>query len=186
MGHAYAAQFLELNLQNAIDNFPPGAILEAIPPTPGPLYSGAFEFVSLMDGIGANGPALAPTSNVGWVAEPAIHDDPVLGKNVSPGLQSSAPGSTLDFTVTGKEILVGYWVNTGSLGQASVTVDGVPAPKILDGWKNGTTPHRAMSRVATGLTSGPHHVHIELLSSTGSGSTGHLFRIVCVGTGGAQ
>ena len=114
LGHAYAAQFLEQNLLTAINNFPPGTVLEPIPPTQTPLYSSDFEFTSLVDGTGANGPSLNPTSNQGWFAQ----SDPTLEYPGS-GLQSSTPGSTLDFTVTGKEILIGYWLDGGPMGQAS-------------------------------------------------------------------
>jgi lysophospholipase L1-like esterase len=183
LGHAYTAQFLEQNLQLAIDNFPSGTALETIPATQAPLISSDFEFTSMEDGIGANGPALNPTSNLGWIAEP-FASDPTLGPTPDPGLQSSTPGSTLDFTVTGKEILVAYYAYNGPMGQASVTVDGVAAPSVLDSYFLGNYGFRIMTRVANSLASGPHQVHIDLLSTMDSGSSGTTFRLLCVGTGG--
>jgi len=180
LGHAYAAQFLEQNLQIAIDNFPAGTALESIPATQSPLHSSEFEFTSLVDGATLN-----PSSNVGWVAEPA--NVPFSLGYISAGLQSSTPGSTLDFEVTGREILLGYWVFDGPMGQASVTVDGVAYPDVLDGWFNQTWGgERGMTRVANSLASGTHQVHVDLLSTYDSGSTGNDFRLVCVGTGGTQ
>lgn len=184
LGHAYAAQFLEQNLQIAIDNFPPGTTLGDVLATQTPLYSSDFEFTSLVDGTGADGLALNPTGNIGWVAEPAASNQSLGYPDA--GLQSSTPGSTLDFTVTGKEILIGYWIYGGPMGQASVTVDGV-ATTTLDGWFNETWGgYRGMSRVGNGLASGTHQVHVELLSTEDSGSTGNTFRLFCVGAGGVE
>jgi acyl-CoA thioesterase-1 len=184
LGHAYAAQFLEQNLQNAIENFPPGTSLAIIPPTQAPLYSSDFEYTSLQEGIGADGPALNPASNVGWIAQP-YGSDPNLGPYEGAGLESSTIGSTLDFTVTGKEILLGYWVYGGPMGQVSVTVDGA-APVVLDSQLSGDAGNRAMNRVADSLASGPHQVHIDLLSTNDNGSTGNTFRLLCIGAGGVN
>ena len=184
LGHAYAAQFLEQNLQIAIDNFPSGTALQQTPATQAPLFTSDFEFTLLVDGIGADGPALNPTINVGWIAEP-FASDPTLGPNVDPGLESFAPGSTLDFTVTGKEILMGYWDYDGPMGQVNVTVDGVTPGTVLDSW-NASAGFRGMWIVGDGLSSGPHAVHVELLSTADNGSTGNTFRLLCVGAGGVQ
>ncbi len=184
LGHAYTAQFLELNLQNATGNFPAGTAPKTLPTTQAPLYSSDFEFTTLEDGIGANGPALDPAGNQGWIADPAGSDQFLI--DPSPGLESSTPGSALDFTVTGKDILLGYWVYNGPMGQASVTVDGVGMPVVLNGWipaaGNG---YRTFTRVANGLTAGPHQVHIDLLS-TDDDDGGNTFRLLSVGTGGAK
>jgi len=191
LGHAYAAQFIEQNIQNAIDNFPAGAALEDIPATAAPLYSSDFEFTSLQDGIGDDGPALNPTANSGWIDESAYS----LASLYWPpsGLFSSTPGSTLDFTVTGKEILIGYWIFNGPtltapMGEASVTVDGVAYYSDLDGWFDQSWGgYRGTTRVGNGLASGPHQVQITLLSTEDpGGSTGHDFIVLDVGAGGVQ
>lgn len=183
LGHAYTAQFLEQALATAIAGFPAGSALENIPATQAPLYSRDFEFTSLEDGNGTEGSPLNPTSNEGWIAvssSPGIHSQP------GAGLDTSTFGSTLDFTVTGKDILIGYDVYNGAMGQASVTVDGVAGP-TLDGWFDETWGgYRGMTRVANGLTSGPHQVHVELLSTKDSGSTGNDFYLLSVGAGGVQ
>ena len=183
LGHAYAAQFLELNLQNAIDSFSPGIAQETIAATPAPLYSNDFEFTSLEDGVGTNGPGLSPAGNQGWIAEAAGSDQFLLG--AAAGLESSTPGSTLDFTVTGKDILLGYWEYNGPMGKVSVTVDGVPMAYDLDGWVpmagNG---YRTFKRIASDLANGPHQVHVELLST--DDTTGNTFRLLGVGAGGVQ
>jgi lysophospholipase L1-like esterase len=181
LGHAYAAQFLEQNLQLAIDNFPSGTALEPIPATEAPLYSSDFEFTSLVEGNGTWGPPLNPTSNQGWVQ---VSTSPGGQLNFpDAGLQSSTAGSTLDFTVTGKEILVGYWVNNAPMGQASVTVDG-GAPATLDGFSATSNGDHTMYQAATGLADGPHQVQIQLLSTKDSGSTGNTFDLLTVGAGG--
>jgi lysophospholipase L1-like esterase len=182
LGHAYAAVFLEQNIQIAMNNFPPGTTSEAIPVTGPALHSSDFEFTSLVEGNGDWGPPLNPTNNQGWVA---VATSPGGRVNYpDEGLESSTPGSTLDFTVTGKEILIGYWVNNAPMGQASVTVDG-GAPMTLDGFSATSTGDHTMTRVANGLADGPHQVHIELLSTNDSGSTGTTFDLLCVGAGGA-
>jgi hypothetical protein len=183
LGHAYAAQFLEQLVTNAIADFPVGSTAASIPATPTPLYSSDFEFTSLVDGNGADGPALNPTGNSGWAIDSTA--DSSLG-SPDPGLQSSAPGSTLDFTVNGKDILLSYWVFDGPMGQASVTVDNAPASLVtLDSWFDQTWGgYRGMTRVANGLASGTHTVHVDLLSTKDSGSTGNTFRLLAVGTGG--
>jgi lysophospholipase L1-like esterase len=183
LGHAYAAQFLEQNIQLAINNFPPGTALEPIPATEAPVYSSDLEFTSLEEGNGDWGPPLNPTNNQGWVA---VSTSPG-GRLGYPdeGLESSTPGSTLDFTVTGKEILIGYWVNNAPMGQASVTVDG-GAPTTLDGFSATSTGDHTVVRVANGLADGPHQVQIQLLSTSDSGSTGTTFDVLCVGAGGVD
>jgi len=191
LGHAYAAQFIEQNLQIAIDNFPAGSALEAIPATPTPLSSTDFEFTSLVDGIGDDGPALNPTANNGWTDE-AAYSMANLWWPPS-GLFSSTPGSTLDFTVSGKDILIGYWVFGGStlsapMGEASVTVDGVAYNSDLDGWFNQSWGgYRGMTRVGNDLASGPHSVQITLTSTEDpGGSTGNDFIVLSLGAAGTQ
>jgi lysophospholipase L1-like esterase len=181
LGHAYAAEFLEQNLQIAINNFPSGTALEAVPATPAPLYSTDFEFTSLVEGNGTWGAPLNPTSNQGWVPVPTSPGGQLNFPDE--GLQSSAPGSTLDFTVTGRDILVGYWQINGPMGQASVTVDG-GAATILDGFFTTSSGTHNMARVANGLADGPHQVQIQLLSTNDSGSTGTTFDVLAVGAGG--
>lgn len=179
LGHAYAAQFLERNLQIAIVNFPAGTPLEPVPVTHAPFYSSDFEFTSLVQGNGTLGPPLNPTSNQDWVsvsASPGARPD-----YPDAGLQSSSPGSTLDFTVKGKEILVGYWGIDGPMGQVSVSVDGAAAT-TLDGFNPTLGGDLQLSQVASGLTDGPHQVYIELLSTQNSG--GNTFDVLCVGAGG--
>jgi lysophospholipase L1-like esterase len=191
LGHAYAAQFIAQNIQNAIDNFPAGSALEDIPATAAALHSTDFEFTSLVDGIGDDGPALDPTANSGWTEE-SVYSMASLYWPPS-GLFSSTPGSTLDFTVTGKEILIGYWVFDGAtmtapMGEASVTVDGVAYYSDLDGWFDQTWGgYRGETRVGNSLASGPHQVQITLLSTEDpGGSTGHDFIVLSVGAGGVQ
>ena len=191
LGHAYAAQFIAQNIQNAMDNFPAGTALEDIPATAAPLYSADFEFTSLEDGIGDEGPALAPSANSGWTDETAYSMASLYWP--PSGLFSSTPGSTLDFTVTGKEILIGYWVYGGStlsapMGEVSVTVDGIPYYSDLDGWFDQTWGgDRTTTRLMNTLASGTHQLHITLLSTEDpGGSTGHDFIVLDVGTGGVQ
>jgi lysophospholipase L1-like esterase len=181
LGNAYVAQFLDQNLQNAIDSFPPGTALETIPATQAPMYSTDFEFTSLEEGNGDWGAPLNPTSNQGWSK---VSTSPGGYLNFpDEGLESSTPGSTLEFTVTGKDILVGYWHYNGPMGQASVTVDG-GAATTLDGFFLTATGYHTMARVASGLADGPHEVQIQLLSTNDSGSTGITFDVLCVGAGG--
>jgi GDSL-like Lipase/Acylhydrolase family len=193
LGHAYAGMFLQYALQHTIDAFPPGATPDPIPATAASLYSDHFEFTTLKDGIGDLGPALDPTNNVGWTAEPA-NSGQYFGYSPS-GYQSSTPGSTLDFTVNGQDILISYFSsNRGPMGQVSVAVDGVPNSKVLDAYfikANDTAvakgvASRRVTRVATGLAPGNHQVHIQLLPTKHSGSTGTTFRLLAVGTGGAE
>jgi lysophospholipase L1-like esterase len=181
LGHAYTALFLEQNIQNAIHNFPSGTPLESIPATQAPLYSCDFEFTSFVEGNGDWGIPMSPTGNQGWAA---VSTSPG-GRLTYPseGLESSSPGSTLDFTVTGKDILIGYWMNNGPLGQVSVTVDG-GTPTTLDGFNVYSTGDNVIARVANGLTAGPHQVRVELLSTTNSGST--TFDVLSVGAGGVM
>jgi len=185
LGHAYAALFLKTALQNAMDTFPPGSSPLPIPPTAPPLHSDHFEFTTLRDGIGNHGPALNPTANNGWTAE-AKFSNPDLG-SVPEGLESSTPGSTLDFTVNGTDILIGFWMIDGPMGEVRATVDGTPYPTVLEGWVDATWGgYRGEARVASGLAPGNHQVHLELLSSQHPGSTGTTFRLLSVGTGGTQ
>jgi lysophospholipase L1-like esterase len=191
LGHAYAAQFIAQNIQNAMDNFPAGAALEDILATAAALHSTDFEFTSLQDGIGDEGPALDPTANSGWTDESAYSMASLYWP--PSGLFSFTPGSTLDFTVSGKEILIGYWVFGGStlaapMGEVSVTLDGIPYYSDLDGWFDQTWGgYRVTTRVMNVLASGTHKLHITLLSTEDpGGSTGHDFIVLDVGAGGVQ
>jgi lysophospholipase L1-like esterase len=180
LGHAYVAHFLEQNLQAAIDNFP-GEPFEDIPGTESPMYSNDYEFTSLQEGNGNWGASLNPDSNQGWIA---VRTAPGGSANFpSEGLETSTPGSTLDFTVTGKHILIGYWQSNGPMGQVRITVDGAIS-KPLSGFYTTAQGFHVISRVASGLQNGPHRVHIELLDTSDSGSTGTTFDLLCVGTGG--
>jgi hypothetical protein len=184
LGHAYAAQFIEQNLQIAMANFPSGTALENIPATPAPLETADFEFTSLQDDIGTGngGTPLSPVNNQGWTLVPS-DSNPIYGSNA--GLDSSTPGSTLDFTVTGREIVIGWWLSDGPMGEVSVTVDGVPMQDLY-GFQPNNGGQRYLARVVNGLQSGLHAVHVELLSTVEAGSTGTDFRFLCIGTGGVQ
>jgi hypothetical protein len=69
------------------------------------------------------------------------------------------------------------------MGQVRITVDGAVS-KSLSGFYTTAQGFHVLSRVASGLQNGPHRVHIELLDTTDSGSTGKSFDLLCVGTGG--
>jgi lysophospholipase L1-like esterase len=191
LGHAYIAQFLEQNLQNAIDDFAPDTAPQPISATAAPLYSTDFEFTSLVEGNGTWGAPLNPTNNQGWVTAPAPWgggiDSPWGGSLDVPGegLESSTPGSTLDFIVVGREILIGYWRTNGPMGEISVSVDGGPA-NLLEAFYATVSGAHIMSRVADGLAFGAHQVHVELLSTKSSASTGNEFNLLSVGAGGVQ
>jgi len=74
-------------------------------------------------------------------------------------------------------------VTNGPMGQASVTVDG-GAPTTLDGFNAFSTGDNTIARVANGLADGPHQMHVELLSTTDSGS--NTFDVLSVGAGGVS
>jgi hypothetical protein len=184
VGHAYAALFLQSALQNTMASFPPGTTPDPIPSTNVPLYSDHFEFTSLEDGIGGLGPQLTPTNNQGWITKKRF-SNPSIGQPEE-GLETSTPGSTLDFTVNGTDILLGYWRFEGPMGQVSVTVDGGP-PMLVDGWVNSVNAGlRSEARIGTGLAPGNHQIHLVLLPTKDAGSTGTTFRVLSVGTGGVQ
>jgi len=186
VGHAYAALFLATALQQTMKIFPPQSSPDQIPPTARPLYSDKFEFTTLVDGTGDLGAPLNPTTNVGWTVEPASLTSSI-GNYVPSGLQSSTPGSTLDFTVLGQDILIGFWMIKGPMGEVRATVDGNPVPGILEGWYSaGWGGFRGERRVGAGFSPGLHQVHLELLSSHAAGSTGTAFRILSVGSAGIE
>jgi hypothetical protein len=56
----------------------------------------------------------------------------------------------------------------------------------LYGFQPNNGGQRYLARVVNGLQSGPHAVHVELLSTVEAGSTGTDFRFLCIGTGGVQ
>ena len=172
LGHAYVSQFVTQTLATAITNFPNGTAFSAIPATPTPLRTDDFEFVSLVDGAGLN-----PSGNSGWIAKPGD----ALG---DAGLQASTPGSTLDFDVKGRQILLSHlMMNSASAGTVRVTVDGGNA-KNLDAWfEDGWGNYRAMTLLASGLSNTTHRVHLELLNS---GRADNTFRVLALGTGGVQ
>jgi lysophospholipase L1-like esterase len=183
LGHAYAAQFIEQNLQIAINNFLPGTTPNVTSPTQPAMYSTDFEFTSLQEGIGTWGTPLNPINNQGWTpVSVAPGGTPIFP---DAGLEGSTPGSTIDFSVVGREILLGYYQIAGPMGQVRVSVDG-GAAITLDGFYPSPIGNHVMSRLASGLQFGPHQVHIQLLGTKNSGSTGTTFDVLSIGAGGEQ
>ncbi len=189
VGHAFAAQFLEQTLQTSLNAFPPGATPLAIPATPAPLRTDAFEFTTLADG---RGQTLSPVANSGWTLKAAAG-------GADAGYESAAPGSMIEFDVRGDRLLFSYWfindvknaTTSGSgvgQGQVSVTVDG-GAPIICDSWSDASWGgQRKMVRLGTTYPLATHRVKVTLLATRNAANTtpGTTFRILALGSGGAR
>jgi hypothetical protein len=183
VGHAFAAQFIEQTLQTALNAFPLGATPLAIPATPAPLRTDAFEFTTLADG---RGQTLTPVTNSGWTLKAAA-------SGVDAGYESATPGSSIEFDVRGDRLLFSFWfVNDKTLkagvGQVSVSVDG-GAATTYDAWLDATWGgSRKMVRLGTTYPLATHRVKITLLATRNAGNTtaGNTFRILALGSGGAK
>lgn len=183
IGHAFAAQFIEQTLQTALNAFPPGATPLAIPATPAPLRTDAFEFTTLADG---RGQTLTPVTNSGWALKAAAG-------GADAGYESATPGSTIEFDVRGDRLLLSYWfindtIQKAGIGQVSVSVDGATAT-TYDAWSDATWGgYRKMVRLGTTYPLATHRVKITLLATRNAGNTtaGNTFRILALGSGGAK
>ena len=187
VGHAFAAQFIEQTLQTALNAFPSGATPFAIPATPAPLRTDAFEFTTLVDGA-----TLVPAANSGWTMK-------AVAGEMGAGYECAAPGSSIEFDVRGDRLLFSFWFindvknasSNGSgvgQGQVSVTVDG-GAAVVCDSWSDaGWGGSRKMVRLGATYPLATHRVKITLLATRNAGNktAGNTFRILALGSGGAK
>lgn len=180
-GHNYVGKFVTKTLDSAIANFPSGSAFAAIPATPAYMRTDAYEFTVLEDGTDSSLTPVA-ASNHGWTFQPA---NPQAEETA--GWESSTPGSTIDFDIRGDRLLFSYFVIKKDMGQASVSVDGVPVGSNFDGWFEGDWGgYRQTTLLGSVLSLATHRVHVTLLSSKAVGSTGNRFRVLSVGSGGAR
>lgn len=183
IGHAFAAQFIEQTLQTALNAFPPGATPLALPATPAPLRTDAFEFTTLADG---RSQTLAPVTNSGWTLKAAA-------SGADAGYESATPGSTIEFDLRGDRLLFSFWcindkAQKAGIGQVSVSVDG-GAATTYDAWLDATWGgFRKTVRLGTTYPLATHRVKVTLLATRNAANTtaGTTFRILALGSGGAR
>lgn len=78
------------------------------------------------------------------------------------------------------------WHIRGPMGKAKVKVDDLP-PAVHDAWFEQTWGgYWPTCELAHGLKPGKHRVRVELLEEKNPQSTGHDFRILCLGAAGVQ
>ena len=136
-------------------------------------FSDLFEHVALMEAD-----ALKPTTNQGWTFDAS----PVSGKC----WKTDQPGSSLEFNLEGKLILVMDWHIRGPMGQARVQVDEL-TPVVREAWFDQTWGgYRMTTVVARDLKPGQHRVKVQLLSESNPQSTGHEFRLLGLGAAGVE
>jgi len=143
------------------------------PAIPSPMLSNDFEYTQLFDGK-----ELEPSLNKGWL----MFDS----KSKFTGWESSAPGSILEFKISGSQLFLSCYKINGPLGKASVRVDD-GTPVIIDAWYDQTWGgYRYMVPIASGLNPGKHTVRIELLQDKNEQSTGNTFRVLALGATGIK
>jgi len=167
-GHAYCARVLTNLFAGVLAGLPDSAALPPIPPTPVPLYSDLFEHVTLLEAD-----ALKPVANHGWTYEPTDRC-----------WKTDQPGSTIEFEVQGRAVLIMDWHIRGPMGRAKVQVDDQPSA-VREAWFDQTWGgYRLTTILARDLKPGSHRVKLELLPDKHEQSTGHEYRLLGLGTAG--
>lgn len=171
-GHILTGNLVCMALESAYKKFISGnKVIE--PSIPEPLFTDTFEFTSVFDGQ-----SLVPVTNSGWVFDGA--------QSRSAGWKSSAPGSVLEFEISGRIIYLSCWKINGPMGKAKVTVDG-GNPVEMDAWFDQTWGgYRYMLPVAKNLAPGKHTVRVELLAEKNAQSAGTEFKVLCLGSAGIK
>jgi len=172
-GHAYIARFVTAVLERVLADLPKHFRAPALARLPAPLLTDAFQHVTLFEGK-----ALVPVSNHGWTL-----------KEASPwetGWESETPGSTLEFQVSGRIVLVMDYHLHGPMGKAAWQVDD-RSPVVVDGWFEPTWGGwRNMHVLARDLPPGKHRVRVTLLAERNPASGGHRFLVCALGVAGVK
>ena len=167
-GHACAARFLV----NLLEQAEQGAS-DDDPPVPPPLYSDQFQRTTLLEA-----PAARPVASAGWSLD--AHGDPW------PYWRANEPGSTIEFEISGRTILLMHYRIRGDAGIATAQVDECPAV-TLDAWFPGTWGgYRETVTLARDLAPGLHRVRLTLSERRNPESAGHEFRILGLGAAGVE
>lgn len=170
LGHDFAAQCVIERLKATLQDLPEDGKLPAIKAIPAPLFTDLFAHTSLCEAK-----ELKPVKNSGWQLIDKFNC-----------WQADAPGSTIEFTISGRLIYGMHLVVRRGMGKASVQVDDCP-PVVLNGWFNQTWGgYRATTVLARDLPPGPHRVRVKLLEEKDPGSDGHQFTIYGLGAAGTQ
>lgn len=172
-GHVLTGKLICVALENAYQKFRRKKAQTDLPDIPEPLLSGMFEFTSVFDGED-----LVPLTNKGWIFDST--------KQKSVGWKSSVPGSVLEFEIYGRSVYLSCWRINGPMGKAKVSIDGGKSV-IIDAWYDRTWGgYRYMLPVGENLPAEKHTVRIELSDEKNEQSTGHEFRILCIGAVGVE
>jgi hypothetical protein len=170
-GHKYAAEFVTLVLDRVLAHLPDDSKLPAIKSVPKPLISDLFEHATMF-----NADSIQPAVNTGWTAADAYPFGHCW--------ESSIPGSTLEFDVTGDAVSVVFTTIRGDMGIAQAQVDD-HAPVNMDGWFSATWGGFSnWALIARDLGPGKHRLRIRLLEDKDKESTGHKFQVQSIMTAG--
>ena len=172
-GHDYCARFITNLLERVLADLPADDRLPQIKTVPQPLISDMFEHVTLLEAD-----ALKPLSNQGWNCDLSQAGDKYW--------KADQPGSAIEFEVAGRAIFLMDWHLRGPMGQAIVRVDDRP-PVLREAWFDQTWGgYRQTALLARDLGPGKHKVRIELRPENNPQSSGHEFRMLGLGTAGAD
>jgi lysophospholipase L1-like esterase len=151
--HEYCARFIIQLLEKVMGEVADATTLTQMKPLPAPLYSDLFEHVSLLEAD-----ALKPVVNDGWSCDATQPTEKCW--------KADKPGSSVEFVVEGKVVLIMDWHLRGPMGQATVQVDDMAAV-VREAWFDQTWGGYHMTTVlARDLKLGKHRVKIRLLSES--------------------
>lgn len=163
-GHALCAELINAYLSSVLAKLPVDKHLPPVKPIPAPLISDVYEHTAIY-GVDS----LAPVSNKGWRASAPL--DPRFGK----GWEADQPGSTIEFEVEGKDIILQHYVFKGEMGMAEAQLDD-KTPVKMNGWFDQTWGgYYATVAMGKDLSPGKHMIRVTLLDEKSSGSGGHKF-----------
>jgi lysophospholipase L1-like esterase len=161
LGHQYIASFITSELDTIYKHLPADNLLPSVSLTlPDPLvtdvYSKTYSYT---------GKSLVPSTNTGWVT--------------STDWSASTVGQEATFALEGNAIAVEYTRHDLSTrGQAELWIDD-GTHQVLDAyWTQTWGPATEFILLGEGLSDGEHTLHVKILDTNSSGSTGHYFQLV--------
>jgi lysophospholipase L1-like esterase len=170
VGHAAAGKLLNTRLARALATVPTAPVAAPAKELPAALLTDVYQATRLTEAED-----LKPAANTGWSYDAT--------NAWVKAWKATAPGSVLEFEVTGEQLFLSYWRIRGPMGRAQITIDGAQ-PSVQEAWFDQTWGgYRHMIRLATGKP-GPHRLRLELLAEKHAESTGTEFRLLCLGSAG--
>ncbi len=167
---ARAGLYIIEKLENVYNTLKPDVQIPGVPVIPSVMTDDTYEFAALY-----HRGNLTPSSETVGSWTQGSHN---IGTGY--GWQSSTVGNELVFDVSGSTIAFGFYTRNGpDAGMVEAWVDDGPRT-VFDSYTPEPWETIKYAVVQSGLTKGPHKLHIKIKPETNPNSSGHLFEVVNV------